>query len=155
MSNPLYFHVTCDRTIDTSSINSSDSPVISHSTLDVGTTQFSSSGSLAQHVQLVTLQNVYRLHIFNKLEVSRLDSRSSSFVIISSYNTVADPGGTASACPPPNRIQFFHFHICFCQKASTSEVGAPPPPLMARHPPPPQREILDPPLQYFITEIPF
>ena len=40
MSNPLYFRVNCDRTIDTSSINSSDSPVISHSTLDVGTTQF-------------------------------------------------------------------------------------------------------------------
>ena len=40
---------------------------------------------LAQHVQLVTLQNLYRLRIFNKLEVSRLDSRLSSFVIISSY----------------------------------------------------------------------
>ena len=29
--------------------------------------------------------NLYRLHIFNKLEVSRLDSRLSSFIIISSY----------------------------------------------------------------------
>ena len=28
---------------------------------------------------------LYRLHIFNKLEVSRLDSRLSSFIIISSY----------------------------------------------------------------------
>ena len=32
-----------------------------------------------------TLQNLYRLHIFNKLEVSRLDSRLSSLFIISSY----------------------------------------------------------------------
>ena len=35
--------------------------------------------------------------------------------------------------PPPNRIQFFRFCICFCQKACVSEVSAPP-----------QREILDP-----------
>ena len=30
------------------------------------------------------------------------------------------------APPPPNRIQFFHFRTCFCQKVPTSEVGAPP-----------------------------
>ena len=36
-------------------------------------------------MQLVTQQNLYRLRIFNKLEVSRLDSRLSSFVIISLY----------------------------------------------------------------------
>ena len=61
-----------------------------HIYLDVGTTQFSSSRSLVQHVQLVTLQNFYRLHIFNKLEVRRLDSRLSSFVVISSYKTLSD-----------------------------------------------------------------
>ena len=38
---------------------------------------------------------------------------------------LADPGGAAGA-RPPNRIQFFRFHICFHQKAPTSEVGAPP-----------------------------
>ena len=36
-------------------------------------------------MQPVTQQNLYRLRIFNKLEVSRLDSRLSLFVIISSY----------------------------------------------------------------------
>ena len=57
--------------------------------MDVGTTQFSSSRSPAQHMQFVTLQNLYRLRIFNKLEVSRLDSRLSLFIIISSYNTLS------------------------------------------------------------------
>ena len=33
--------------------------------------------------------------------------------------------GGAASTQPPNRIQFFHFCICFCQKAPTSEVGAP------------------------------
>ena len=28
---------------------------------------------------------------------------------------------------PPNRINFFHFHIRFCRKVYASEVGAPPP----------------------------
>ena len=45
--------------------------------------------------------------------------------------------GGAPPAPPPNRIQFFRFHIHFCQKAPTSEVSAPPPP---------QWEILDLPL---------
>ena len=44
--------------------------------------------------------------------------------------------GGAAGARPLNRIQFFHFCICFCRKVPTSEVGAPPP----------QREILDPPL---------
>ena len=40
----------------------------------------------AQHVQLVTeLVQMYRLRIFNKLEVSRLDSTLSVFVIIRTY----------------------------------------------------------------------
>ena len=30
------------------------------------------------------------------------------------------------ALPPPNRINFFHFHIRFCQKVYTLEVGTPP-----------------------------
>ena len=140
MSNPLCFCVNCDRTIDTSSINSSDSPVISHSTLDVRTTQFISLADLggmpgtchplwdpilsfshtfspksacvggpcppngctpppmgnpgsatAVHLDLrlntcnLYSTELYRLRIFNKLEVSRLDSRLSSLVIISSY----------------------------------------------------------------------
>ena len=39
---------------------------------------------------------------------------------------LADPGGRRQHTPlPPNRIQFFHFHICFCQKAPMSEVSAP------------------------------
>ena len=42
---------------------------------------------------------------------------------------------------PPNRINFFRFRICFCQKVYTSEVGTPP---MGRHPP--QWKILDLPL---------
>ena len=33
-------------------------------------------------------------------------------------------GGAAGACPP-NRIQFFCFHIHFCRKVPTSEVGTP------------------------------
>ena len=36
----------------------------------------------AQHVQLVTELYLYRLRIFNKIEVSRLDSTLSLFVII-------------------------------------------------------------------------
>ena len=40
--------------------------------------------------------------------------------------SVADPGGAPGA-PPPNMIQFFRFHMCFCQKAPASDVGAPPP----------------------------
>ena len=46
---------------------------------------------------------------------------------------------------PPNRINFFRFHIHFCPKVYTSEVGDPP---TGRRPP--QREILDPPLVTFI-----
>ena len=69
---------------DTRSINSSDCPVTSHSTLDVGTTSTQMSGSTCATCNRI-LQNLYRLHIFNKLEVSRLDSRLSSFIIISSY----------------------------------------------------------------------
>ena len=38
--------------------------------------------------------------------------------------------------PPPNGIQFFHFHICFCQEAPVSEVGTPPQWLGAPPPPP-------------------
>ena len=51
--------------------------------IDAGTLQF--SPSTAQLVQLVTELYLYRLQIFNKLEVSRLDSTLSLFVIISSY----------------------------------------------------------------------
>ena len=54
--------------------------------------------------------------------------------------------GAPPARAPLNRIQFFHFCICFCRKVPTSEVGAPPQRLGAPPPPPPQREILDPPL---------
>ena len=57
--------------------------------------------------------------------------------------TLADPGGRRPRPPPPNRINFFRFHIRFCQKVYASEVGTPP---TGRRPPPPQREILDPPL---------
>ena len=52
-------------------------------------------------------------------------------VHIELYKSFADPGGAAGA-RPPNRIQFFHFRICFHQKAPTSEAGTPP---MAQHPP--------------------
>ena len=34
--------------------------------------------------------------------------------------------GAPPACVPPNRINFFHFHIRFCQKVYASEVSAPP-----------------------------
>ena len=40
-------------------------------------------------------------------------------------NTLADPGGTTSV-PPPNRINFFRFRICFRRKVYALEVGAPP-----------------------------
>ena len=42
---------------------------------------------------------------------------------------------------PSYGTQFFHFQICFCQKASTSEVHNP-----LYGPTPPLQEILDPPL---------
>ena len=42
------------------------------------------------------------------------------------YKALADPGGRPRRATPPNRIHFFHFHICFHQKVYTSEVGAPP-----------------------------
>ena len=38
--------------------------------------------------------------------------------------SLADPGG-AAGMRPPNRIQFFCFHTCFCWKAYVSEVGTP------------------------------
>ena len=44
-------------------------------------------------------------------------------------------GGAAGAPPPPNRINFFHFCICFSGKVYTSEVGTPPQRVGA--PPPP------------------
>ena len=34
--------------------------------------------------------------------------------------------GAPPAPPPPNRIHFFHFCICFCQKVYALEVGASP-----------------------------
>ena len=42
------------------------------------------------------------------------------------YLSLADPGGRRGA-RPPNRINFFRFHICFRQKVYVLEVGAPPP----------------------------
>ena len=51
--------------------------------IDAGTLQF--SPSTARHVQLVTELYLYRLRIFNKIEVSRLDSTLSLFVIIRTY----------------------------------------------------------------------
>ena len=48
--------------------------------------------------------------------------------------------GGCHPCMPPNRIQFFHFRICFHQKVPTLEVGAP------QQLGAPQWEILDPPL---------
>ena len=54
--------------------------------IDAGTTQF--SPSTAQHVQLVTELYLYRLHIFNKIEASRLDSTLSLFVIIFVQHTI-------------------------------------------------------------------
>ena len=74
--------------IDSSSINRGKFPQFTTWTThftDAGTLQFSPSRSPARHVQLVTELYLYRLCIFNKIEVSRLDSRLSSFVIISSY----------------------------------------------------------------------
>ena len=54
--------------------------------IDAGTTQFSPSRSPARHVQLVTLHRTCTDCVFfNILEVSRLDSTLSLFVIISSY----------------------------------------------------------------------
>ena len=57
--------------------------------IDAGTTQFSPSRCPAQHVQLVTELYLYRLHIFNKIEVSRLDSTLSVFVIIRTIHTLS------------------------------------------------------------------
>ena len=51
--------------------------------IDAGTLQFSTS--TARHVQLVTELYLYRLRIFNKIEVSRLDSTLSVLVIIRTY----------------------------------------------------------------------
>ena len=69
-----------NRTIDTSSINRNKSPTTFHLYFNLETTQISSSTCAT-----CTLQNLYRLRIFNKLELSRLDTRLSSFIIISSY----------------------------------------------------------------------
>ena len=41
-----------------------------------------------------------------------------------STNIGGSKGGTAGTCPP-NRIQFFGFHMCFCQKVPVLEVGTP------------------------------
>ena len=57
--------------------------------IDAGTTQFSPSRCPAQHVQLVTELYLYRLRIFNKIEVSRLDSTLSVFVIIRTIHTLS------------------------------------------------------------------
>ena len=40
-------------------------------------------------------------------------------------HALADPGGHRQHMPP-NRINFFHFRIHFCQKVYASEVGTPP-----------------------------
>ena len=54
-------------------------------TLSTWTTHFIEARTTALHVQLVTQLYLHRLHIFNKIEVSRLDSTLSLFIIISSY----------------------------------------------------------------------
>ena len=56
--------------------------------------------------------------------------------------SLGDPEG-CHWCMPPNRIQFFHFCICFCQKAPMLEVSTPP--WLGA----PQCEILGPPLSIF------
>ena len=43
----------------------------------------------ALHVQLVTELYLYRLHLFNKIEVSRLDSTLSVFIIIFVLHTLS------------------------------------------------------------------
>ena len=48
-----------------------------------------STRSTARHVQLVTELYLYRLCIFNKIEVSRLDSTLSVFVIIRTIQTLS------------------------------------------------------------------
>ena len=75
--------------IDSSSTNRGKSQHTHHLLIDAGTTQFSPSRSPARYVQLVTelYIELVQTTIFNKLEVSRLDSTLSSFVIISLYNT--------------------------------------------------------------------
>ena len=87
----------------------------------------------SKHTQI----NLYQRTHFNKLEVSRLDSRLSLFVIISSSYICTlsvnicttlyiggSRGGMPGACPPYG-TQFFRFHIYFHRKVSTSEVHAP------------------------------
>ena len=55
--------------------------------IDAGTLQFSPSA--ARHVQLVTELCLYRLRIFNKIEIGRLDSTLSVFVIIRTTHTLS------------------------------------------------------------------
>ena len=53
------------------------------------TTHFIEARTTALHVQLVTELYLYRLHIFNKIEISRLDSTLSVFVIIRTIHTLS------------------------------------------------------------------
>ena len=58
-------------------------------TLVTWTTHFIEARTTALHVQLVTELYLYRLRIFNKIEVSRLDSTLSVFVIIRTIHTLS------------------------------------------------------------------
>ena len=53
------------------------------------TTHFIEARTTALHVQLVTELYLYRLHIFNKIEISRLDSTLSVFIIIHTIHTLS------------------------------------------------------------------
>ena len=58
-------------------------------TLVTWATHFIEARTTALHVQLVTELYLYRLRIFNKIEVSRLDSTLSLFVIIFVLHTLS------------------------------------------------------------------
>ena len=64
--------------------------------------------------------------VYNTCSVARRSKLLVRRYLFPLGRALADPGGAASVSPP-NRINFFHFRICFHQKVYASEVGAPPP----------------------------
>ena len=69
------------------------------------------------------IQNVFANGIYRIFIIWSLKSAQST---VNACMLLADPGGALLAHAPPNRINFFHFRIRFCQKVYASEVGAPP-----------------------------
>ena len=78
-------------------------------------------------LQEVRIRNQYYLRWLTHGKLVSEMFKAQNLKIFCYFSPLADPGGHCQCMPPPpNRIQFFHFHICFCQKAPTLEVSIPP-----------------------------